>query len=387
MDVARIEQWRLDAEIDGTAADIGGRGRNRFLHDLFEVAGDDHLALAGHHHAFDGEQLTTDLGPGKAGHTAHLILGFRHAEAILGRTEIFLDLGLVDQHGLHRLVGARREQDFLHRLADEIGNLALEITDTRFPRVAAHQKLQRIRRDRPFLVVETMLLERVGNEMLAGDLGLLVLGVAGDTDDLHAIHERTGDVQRVRRGHEHDVREVVVHLEVMVVERGVLLGIEHFQKCARGIAAEILPHLVDFIEQEERVGGLRLAQGLDDLARHRTDIGPAMATDLRLVAHAAERHADELAARGLRDRLAERGLADTRRADKAQDRPGELVRAALYREILDDAVLDLVEAEVIGVEDLLRKTQVLLHLRALAPGQREHPVEVVAHDRGFRRHR
>lgn len=48
------------------------------------------------------------------------------------------------------------------------------------------------------------------------------------------------------------------------------------------------------------------------------------------------------------------------------DRPGELVRAALHREILDDAVLDLVEAEVIGVEDLLRQTQVLLHLRALA---------------------
>ena len=78
-----------------------------------------------------------------------------------------------------------------------------------------------------------------------------------------------------------------------------------------------------------------------------------MTADLGLVAHAAERHAHELAAGRLGDRLAERGLADAGRADQAQDRPGQLVGALLHGEILDDALLDLLQAVVIGVEDLL----------------------------------
>ena len=78
-----------------------------------------------------------------------------------------------------------------------------------------------------------------------------------------------------------------------------------------------------------------------------------MAADLRLVAHAAERDAHELASGRPRDRLAERGLADAGRTDEAQDRAGQLVGAGLHREILDDALLDLVEAVVIVIEDLL----------------------------------
>ena len=47
-----------------------------------------------------------------------------------------------------------------------------------------------------------------------------------------------------------------------------------------------------------------------------------MAADFGLIVYAAERDAHEVAARGVRDRLAERGLADARRTDQAQDRPG-----------------------------------------------------------------
>ncbi len=71
-----------------------------------------------------------------------------------------------------------------------------------------------------------------------------------------------------------------------------------------------------------------------------------MTTDLRLVAHATEGDAHELAARRLGDGAAERGLADAGRADEAQDRASQLVGAALHGEILDDAFLDLVEAVV-----------------------------------------
>ena len=89
---------------------------------------------------------------------------------------------------------------------------------------------------------------------------------------------------------------------------------------ARRVAAEVHRHLVDLVEQEDRVDRARLLHPLDDLAGEGADVGPAVAADLGLVAHAAEGEADELAPGGAGDRLGERRLADARRADEAEDR-------------------------------------------------------------------
>ena len=148
-------------------------------------------------------------------------------------------------------------------------------------------------------------------------------------------------------------REVVIELQIMVLELGVLLGVEHFEQRRGRIAAEILAELVDLVEQEQRVRGPRLLQVGDDLARQRADVGAAVAADLGLVAHAAQRLAHELAAGRAGDRAAERGLADAGRADEAQDRALELVGARLDREIFDDPVLDLLEPVMVLVEHRL----------------------------------
>ena len=132
---------------------------------------------------------------------------------------------------------------------------------------------------------------------------------------------------------------------------------------------------------------LGLLQRLDDLAGHRADIGPPVSPDLALVAHPAEADADELAPRGVRHRLPERGLAHARRADEAHDRPLQLLRALLHRQILDDPLLDLLEPEVVVVEHLLRPAQILPDARAGAPRDRQEPVEVVAHHRRLGAHR
>src|SRR6185437_7824009 len=119
-----------------------------------------------------------------------------------------------------------------------------------------------------------------------------------------------------------------------------------------------------------------LADRLDHLAGHRADIGPPVAADFGLVPDAAERHAHEIAAGRLGDRLAERGLADARGADEAEDRALELAGAALHGEILDDPLLDLFEAIVIGVEHLFGINEVALDLALLAPRQSEQPIEI-----------
>ena len=225
------------------------------------------------------------------------------------------------------------------------------------------------------------------DQVPAGDLHLLVLGVARDADDLHAVHQGRRNVERVRRGDEHHVREVVVHLQIVIVEGVVLLRVQHLEQSGSRVAAEIGAHLVDLVEQEERIDLLRLPHRLDHLAGHRADIGAAVAPDLGLVAHAAKAHAHELAARRAGDRLAERGLADAGRPDQAKDRAFQHVGAVLHREILDDAVLDLLEPVMILVEDLLRLVEVALDLALDAPRDRQQPVEIVAHDGGLGRHR
>ena len=195
--------------------------------------------------------------------------------------------------------------------------------------------------DADFVVLQAVVLHLLGQQVTLRDVDLLVLGIARQADHFHPVQQRRRDVQRIRRGHEHHVGQVVIDLDVMVGEGVVLLRIEHFQQRRGRIAAEIHAHLVDLVEQEQRVLAPHLGHVLQDLARHRADIGAAMAADFGFVAHPAQRHAHELAVGGARDRLPQRGLAHAGRADQAQDRCLHLVDALLHREVLQDAFLDL----------------------------------------------
>ena len=112
--------------------------------------------------------------------------------------------------------------------------------------------------------------------------------------------------------------------------------------------------LVHLVEHEHRVVRAGLAQALHDLARHRADVRASMAADLGFVVDAAQARAHELETERARDALAERGLADAGRADEAQDRAAAVRVQLAHREVLEDAPLDLVEAVVIGVENLAR---------------------------------
>jgi hypothetical protein len=87
--------------------------------------------------------------------------------------------------------------------------------------------------------------------------------------------------------------------------------------------------------------------------------------DLRLVPNAAERHAHELAIQCSGDGLADRRLAGSGRADQRQNRTGPLVLgdAALLaqladRQVLDDPLLDVVEAGVVRIKDLARVNRI-----------------------------
>src|SRR5581483_5907403 len=101
------------------------------------------------------------------------------------------------------------------------------------------------------------------------------------------------------------------------------------------IAAEVRAEFVDLVQDEHRVLRLGAPQPLDNLAGQRPDVGAAMAADLRLVAHAAERDADELSPERLGDRARQRRLAHSGWSDEAEDRPLDVRVQLADREVLE----------------------------------------------------
>ena len=164
--------------------------------------------------------------------------------------------------------------------------------------------------------------ELARQQVAAGDEHLLVVGVAVEADDVHAVEQRRRDgVEEVGGGDEHDVGQVEVELEVVVAERVVLGRVEDLEQGRGRVAGPAARRqLVDLVEQDHRVGGARLDHRLGDPAGLRPDVGAPVAADLGLVADAAEGDPHELAAHRPRHRLAEARLADARRPDERDDR-------------------------------------------------------------------
>jgi len=84
--------------------------------------------------------------------------------------------------------------------------------------------------DLEFAILQAVLLDLLRQQIAPRNVLLLVLGVAGQPDHLHAVEERRRDIQRVGGADEHDLGQVEIDLEVMVGEGRVLLRIEHFEQ-------------------------------------------------------------------------------------------------------------------------------------------------------------
>ena len=89
----------------------------------------------------------------------------------------------------------------------------------------------------------------------------------------------------------------------------------------------------------------------------------------------------------LRHAAAQRGFAHARRPDEAQDRPLHVRLQPAHAEVVQDAVLHLLQAVVVLVEDLLRLQDVHLAGGRLRPRQHRQPLDIVARQRVVRRHR
>src|SRR5438034_7272034 len=378
-----LEEALRDPELSVVRADIAERRNRGLFHHLLDLAGEHELFVLApliHDRRLDGEDITAVLGNRDACGRADLVFLLREPVLETLGAEIGIEVLRLDLNCLSLFL-----RDRAGDLAADRADLPLQVADARLTGVLADELLERLVGDRELAILQAVLLQLLRQEEARRDVHLLVLGVAGETDDLHPVAQRRDDrVLDVRRGDEDDLREVVGHLEVVVAERVVLLGVEHLEERRAWVAAEVRADLVDLVEHEDGVDLARGLHVLEDAAGQRTNVGASVAADLGLVTDATKRHADELAAHRASDGLAEARLAHAGRADEAEDRRAQVLAELAHRHVLDDPILHLGQAVVVLIEDLRGLRDVPVVARRLVPRERDEPVDVRPDDAGLR---
>ena len=206
--------------------------------------------------------------------------------------------------------------------------------------------------------------------------------IAGQLDDVHTVAQRAGDgAEVVGRGDKEHMAQIKRHINEVVVEGAVLLGVEGFQQSGGRVAPEVTGKLVDLIQQHQRIRAFCGDHRTDDFAGHRADVGAAVAADLSLIPHAAEAQTDILAVQAFGDGAGDAGLADARRADEADDLAFDVRGQLTDGQHLEDAVLDLLQAVVVTIQHPLGLGDVQIILREGVPWQVEAGIQIGADDR------
>ncbi len=176
----------------------------------------------------------------------------------------------------------------------------------------------------------------------------------------------------------------------MVTEGEVLLGVQHLQQRRGGIASEIGANLVHLVQHEHRVLGPHALDGLDDATGQGANIGAAVPPYLRLIPHAAQRHANELSAQRAGDGSPQRSLARSRGAYEVEDGALGLLgcfsffslQAQLaHRQVLQDALLYFLKVIVVLVQYLAGTIDIQVVISAHLPGKADQPIQVGLDDR------
>src|SRR4029453_5711130 len=153
-----------------------------------ELAGGRELPGARVGRGLDEEDVAADRCVGEAGRDS----GIGRALAGVGRETAWAEPGA-------RLVGVDLDRpglapgDLARGLAEEIGDSPLQVSHAGLARVLADHDAQRVLADRDLLAGEAVRLELLRQEVALRDPELLVLGVAGQLDHVHAVEQRPRD--------------------------------------------------------------------------------------------------------------------------------------------------------------------------------------------------
>ena len=182
MDVVFLQESRVDAQLDRLVARVRQRRLARLLHHVAELSGQRDPALALHAGGLDEEQVASRLRPGQAGGHAGQLGTLRRLRVVL--------LGSEDDFQVFRRDGALGTATFgyIHRhRAAHVRDGALQVADARLARVAADDLRQRLVGQLDVVHREPVLPHLLGDEVVLGDVELLVEGVPRQLDHLFRL--------------------------------------------------------------------------------------------------------------------------------------------------------------------------------------------------------
>ena len=136
-------------------------------------------------------------------------------------------------HAAHvdRLAHLLADRNLGDRTAHDRRDLALQVAHAGLARVLADDGADRVLGQRHLVRAQPVRRQLLGDEEDLRDVDLLELGVAGKVQHLHAVTQgRRNGVERVGSGDEHHLGKVEGHIQVVVAEVFVLLGVEHLEQ-------------------------------------------------------------------------------------------------------------------------------------------------------------
>ena len=383
MDAPTVEYAVVNVEFRSVSLDIFQSEHGTFLHHVAEVAGEcEFRAFATAYAGLDVEDFAAYRCPRQTGYYTRVFVAlvFVAVEERFAKERFHVaclnGLACIG-HFLFAVCG--RE---VRHFTEEFVYLLFELTHTAFAGVVFYYLIYGRNADLEFSTfAEVVFLLFLGNEVTSGYFAFFFGQIAFHFDDFHAVKQGPGDgLQIVGGSNEEHVGEVEVEVEIVVVERAVLLRVEHFEKRAVGVAVVVVfADFVYFVKHKERIDGTGLDDAFDNTSGHGTDIGAAMAANLGFVVHTAEGDANILATQGFGDAATERGFADTRRTVEADDGRLFFCGEAQRGEMFEYAFLYTLHAEVVAVEHAFGIFHIEIVLGMTSPWEVYHGLQIVEH--------
>ena len=284
MKVMLLKEILLNAVCTADRADIADTGARGLFHHVPKLSGEDQLSFSGHHIDLDLQGVASHACPGKSPHNAHLVCQIGFLVCILLFSQILVQISLCHPDLLLFLL-----QDLPGCLPADVSDLPLQLAHAGLFCVIPGHLPDSSPADGELVLFQSVAVKLLGNQVLHGDVELLVLCVAGHLNDFHAVQQRPRDsLQSVGRGHEKHFREIQRHFQIVVPEAVILLAVQHLQKSGECISLVVIAHLVNLIQQHERIFYTGAADACRDAPRHGAYVCLPVAPDLRFVPHASQ---------------------------------------------------------------------------------------------------
>ena len=236
MHVVFLIEIRGNAHRGSTRAHHAHGCGDGFQHHITKFTCADDVALAFQGCGFNREQFTAHFRPSQTCDLAYAVFWFGHTEIKTAHAQVIMQIRRIHHNGLRRFrfyLGFRGfgfgfvfcQYLLHHHFAGNAGNFTVQWTHTCFTGVVAHNIAHRWLFNHRLILFDTIGFDLLRYQILHGNADFFIFGITRQADDFHAVKQSRWNVQGIRCGDEHHIRQIVFHLSIMIDKAVVLLRI------------------------------------------------------------------------------------------------------------------------------------------------------------------